>query len=390
MKILICTNSIGANGGIERVTLVKANSFAKIDQVEVAICYTDKGTYPISTIHPISSAIKVIDAGVSFWDLHPLSIKNILYTAPLKFKKLRQSLISIITEYRPDVVVTTGSYEKYAIASINLSKIIDKPAIKVREYHFNSNYRRFITKSLVTSVAGYFEDKILSRFFDMNYLLSKEDLDTNHLGCTNFSYQYNPLPLKNVHNEEKRKVIIAVGRLVEQKNFKALIRIWASIANKAEGWQLWIAGEGEQRESLEDMARRMGVIDSIKFLGFCRDMSNIYSIAKICALTSKYEGFGVCLIEAMAYGVVPVSYRTPYGPSDIISDGVNGILVDYMDESKFAETLLYLINDNDKLAEMCQKSIERSKDFEAGLICAQWIDHYKHLIIKKAAKSPNT
>lgn len=389
MKILICTNSIGANGGIERVTIVKANAFAEMDGIEVAICYTDRGTYPHHTIHPLSSAVKVIDTGVSFWDLNPLSIRNIFCTAPIKFLRLRKSIIRIICEYRPDVVVSTGSYEKYAIGCINLSKILDKPAIKIREYHFNSDYRKYITPSLLASVAAFFEDKILSRNFDMNYLLTKEDLIVNHEGQANFSYQYNPLPLNNRKPEKKRNVVLAVGRLVEQKNFSSLIRVWGSISYMTKDWQLWIAGEGEQRSQLADMAERMGVADSVRFLGFCKNMEEVYSLSKICALTSKYEGFGVCLIEAMAHGAVPISYRTPYGPSDIITDDVNGILVDYLDEHQFGERLLTLIRDNDKLDKMSQKSIERSMDFATESISKQWIDYYRNLIIKKASKQTN-
>lgn len=384
MRLLICTNSIGARGGIERVTIVKANHFAEMEGVEVAICYTDKGSYPYDMIHPLSSAVKAIDAGVSFWDLHPLSLKNLLYTAPKKFIALRNALAHIIADFMPDVVVSTGSYEKYALAFINPSKLTGKPCIKVREYHFNSNYRKFIKRSFITSATELFENKVLSRLYDKNYLLTKEDLDKNFKGRRDFDYQYNPLPFNWEDEAQRKDIVIAAGRLVDQKNFAALIRIWASIEPKVSGWQLWIVGEGEQREMLEELAKNLGVDTTIKFLGFCDDMSKVLSTCKILASTSKYEGFGVSIIEAMACGVVPLSYRTPYGPADIISHGKNGMLVDYMDESMFADTLLSLMQDQDTIRSMQKSAKERAKDFAPELITMQWMNNYKHLLkIKK-------
>lgn len=386
MRILICTNSIGARGGIERVTIVKANHFAEIEGVEVAICYTDKGSYPYDMIHPLSSAVKAIDTGVSFWDLHPLSVKNLLYTAPKKFIALRNALARIIADFMPDVVVSTGSYEKYALAFINPSKITRKTCIKVREYHFNSNYRKFIKRSFITSATELFENKVLSRLYDMNYLLTKEDLDKNFKGRRDFDYQYNPLPFNCEEEVERKDIVIAAGRLVDQKNYDALIRIWASIESKVSGWQLWIVGEGEQRGMLEELAKSLGVDTTIKFLGFCDDMSKVLSTCKILASTSKYEGFGVSIIEAMACGVVPISYRTPYGPADIISHGKNGMLVEYMDESMFADTLLSLMQDQDTIRSMQKSAKERAKDFAPERIAAQWLENYKLILKTKALK----
>lgn len=86
----------------------------------------------------------------------------------------------------------------------------------------------------------------------------------------------------------------------------------------------------------------------------------------------------------MACGVVPLSYRTPYGPADIISHGKNGMLVDYMDESMFADTLLSLMQDQDTIRSMQKSAKERAKDFAPELITMQWMNNYKYLLkIKK-------
>lgn len=111
MRILFCTNSLGAHGGIERVTIVKANAFAEIPGNEVAVCFTDKGTYPDDTIHPISDKVRVIDLGVTFWDLYPLNLKNLMVTAPMKLYRLRKAIRKAILDFKPDVVITISGYE---------------------------------------------------------------------------------------------------------------------------------------------------------------------------------------------------------------------------------------------------------------------------------------
>lgn len=383
MKILICTNSLGARGGIERVTIVKANALASIKGVDVAICYTDKGTYPYDTICPISPLVKVIDTGVTFWDLYPLSIKKLFYEATIKFIRLRKTISNIIADYKPDVVVSTGSYEKYALASILPSHITGHPVIKIREYHFGSDYRKYITQTLIAHLAGIFEDKVLSRFFDMNFLLTKEDLDMNHKNRQRFSYRHNPLCIEYINFQRRTNTVIAVGRLTDQKNHISLLRIWASIADKAGDWELWIAGEGELRSELGNAAAKLGIAKSVKFLGFRKDIAQILSSCKILALTSKYEGFGLCITEAMACGTVPISFRTPYGPADIINHNQDGILVDYMNEEQFADNLISLIHNPDRIADMSQRAIIRAQDFDADRISASWIETYQNLLGEK-------
>lgn len=144
MKILFCTNSLGAKGGIEKSLIIRANAFAEVKDVEVAICYTDKGTYPDDLIYPLSDKVKVMDLGIPFWNLHPLSLKNILVEAPKKFIRLRRSMKRAIRKFAPDIVFTTGSYDKFALPSIKPTNLIGKPCAKIREYHFNSTYRNYL------------------------------------------------------------------------------------------------------------------------------------------------------------------------------------------------------------------------------------------------------
>lgn len=385
LRILFCTNSIGAKGGIEKVTIVKANAFAGIDGVDVAICFTDRGTYPDDLIHPLSPKVKVIDLGVTFWDLYPLNMKNLLIMAPGKFMRLRKVLKNVICDFRPDIVISTGSYEKYALATIDPASLTGGPCAKVREYHFNSNYRSMLPRrSIVGTLAEKFEHKVLGRMFDMNYLLTREDKDTNFRGRKGFDYQYNPVaiaPGGRTDVRERDKAVITVCRLTDQKNVHATIRAWAMARSDTEGWVLRIVGDGDQHAELKKIASELGVADSVEFLGFRKDVGKLLRRSRVLAMTSRYEGFGLNIIEAMACGAVPVAYRTPYGPADIITDGIDGFLVDYMDERQMAYRLHELMNNPDLNETMSIAAMERARDFSTDKIAAEWLAKYRGLLM---------
>ncbi len=120
MKILFCTNTLGGFGGIERVTIVKANALAAIEGNEVYICFTDKGAFP-KTIHPLSPKIKVFDLETPYWGFNS-TLKLLLGFIPL-IRKTRKRLLDVIKTVNPDVIISTGSYEKYAAASIGITGI---------------------------------------------------------------------------------------------------------------------------------------------------------------------------------------------------------------------------------------------------------------------------
>lgn len=384
MKILICTNSLGAKGGLEKITIVKANALADIDGNEVAICFTDKGTYPEYTIHVVSPKLRIYDLGVSFWDLYPLSVKNLLVTAPKKFMALRKSLRRVIADFSPDVIVTTGSYEKFGLASLNPAKITGHQTVKIREFHFSSNYRRYSDNVKFPHVAEFFDLKVLPHFFDKYFLLTKEDYNTNFIGNPKYDYVNNPSTLKKEEDlspiQTRRRKVITVARLEYQKNIESMLRVWAKVAAHCPGWSLDIVGEGSMRKTLENLASELDISDSVSFLGFRKDVDELLVNSRIFLLTSRYEGFPLVIPEAMAAGTVPVSFRLPYGPADIIVDGVSGILVKYNDEQKMADRLIALMEDEDMQARMSCAARKRVDDFSLDTIISQWIDKYKALL----------
>jgi glycosyltransferase involved in cell wall biosynthesis len=124
-----------------------------------------------------------------------------------------------------------------------------------------------------------------------------------------------------------RRVLLAVGRLSDAKGFDYLIDAFAKIADSVPQWDLVIVGEGDLRPALEKQAKEKALGTRIQLPGRAGNVSDWYQRADLYVLSSRYEGFSMTLVEAMASGLAAVSYDCDSGPGDIIRHGENGMLV---------------------------------------------------------------
>ena len=193
---------------------------------------------------------------------------------------------------------------------------------------------------------------------------------------------HNPLPSNTAELLESQPELtldpsffwfVATGRLVQQKGFDLLLRVFAEVHRKASDTRLLILGEGPERESLENQCNELGIRDAVLMPGRIHNPFAVYRQAHCFVLSSRYEGFGNVLIESMAAGLPPVSFDCQYGPSEIINcPGDNGILVSPEDIESFIFELLSLYSDNDRRKRIAGAAQERSRDFQAGGILSEW------------------
>lgn len=182
---------------------------------------------------------------------------------------------------------------------------------------------------------------------------------------------YMDLSMKNIiGNGDSEKIILNVGRLSPQKAQDILIKAFAKTDNN--GWKLIIAGEGEDRSKLEGLINELEIQHKIELAGRIKNISDMYSRAKIFAFSSLYEGFPNALIEAMYFGLPCISTDCPTGPSELISNGENGFLVPMNDVDSMADKLGILMNDMDQrklFGERAQKTVEI---FKVKNVIKQW------------------
>lgn len=359
MKIIYCLNSIKYLGGIQKVTIVKANALAEIPGNEVYIAVSDNKE-GVQT-EPLSEKVKLIDLNVNYyaddWKSKWAIIKGIF----IKRMEHKRKLTQLFNEINPDIVISVGQSEK------NMLPKIKGQWKTVREFHFDKKYRQRQAKGLfqkVLAIGGDIMDNLTLTKFNRIVVLTHEDKDTNWKGFNNVSVIPNPI---TIHHTKKSNClnhkVISVGRLQMQKNYFSLISAFKLVVDKHPDWILEIWGEGGEREKLEDNIRKLHLDKHVYLMGQTNNVASKLQDASIFALSSIFEGFPLVLLEAMSLGLPIISYECPCGPRDIISNGENGFLVPINEENAFANKICQLIENEELRRSMGANAQERAKDF---------------------------
>ena len=253
----------------------------------------------------------------------------------------RHRLTELLMRECPDITISLYPSESSFIPEIK------DGSKKILELHFNRYFRlQYGRKGLTGLIDRYRsrKDEKIARKFDSFVVLTEED-KTYWSNMPNISVIPNaalPMPLKS---DCTAKRVIAVGRLDYQKGFDRLINVWELVKKNSasEGWRLDIFGQGEWLDMLEEMIQSKGLSDSTKINVPTDEIAKEYAGSSILAMTSHYEGFPMVMIEAMSAGLPVVTFDYKCGPRDIISDGIDGLIVPDGDLNAFADAMLQLM-----------------------------------------------
>jgi glycosyltransferase involved in cell wall biosynthesis len=179
-------------------------------------------------------------------------------------------------------------------------------------------------------------------------------------------------PLPGGRSAQTSRVVLAAGRLTNQKGFDRLLPAFAGVAREEPGWMLRIAGDGPRRRLLRRLVVDLGISNDVQLLGDVRRIEEQMEAASIFVMSSRFEGFPMVLIEAMSKGLPIVSFDCPTGPAEIVDSGVDGILVPDGDEAALTAALLELIRDDAKRRRYGEAAVEKARSFSLERIGPQW------------------
>lgn len=369
-KIVYITPSLYVAGGVERVLTLKANYFADILGYDITIILTDG--FGKKLFYPISDKVKVVNLNIEFEDIMSCSFFKKVFIYLKKQHRFKKILKRVLLNIAPDITVTLMRRE------INFINAIKDGSKKIGEIHVNrSNYRNFESNesNFIKRIFSYFWMRNLYtkiKRLDKFVVLTNEDL--KQWGqMDNIVTIPDPLaffPVESSHLTKKR--IIAIGRYTYQKGFDLLIKAWSLIENEYPEWGLTIYGQGD-RVQYETLIANLGVSPHrCILLPPTSDVIKELLDSSIFAFSSRFEGFGMVLIEAMSCGLPVVSFDCPCGPKDIIGDAVDGFLVPNGNVEKLAEGLSKLMNDELLRIKMGKAARENVKRYNLENIALKW------------------
>lgn len=285
----------------------------------------------------------------------------------------------------------------YPIDKIKTNKLREKKYDVAIAFsgHLNDSYVVLehikATKKIVWAHGLIYQYLLMSPAFEKMYKKFDKIVSINHIDQNDIFYckPYLKYDIVNIYNPTYRtkiasdedlgkkygKYILSVARLEEPKDFITLIEAYNKLSNDIKKeYNLVIVGDGPDREKIKNRIEKLNLNKKVFMVGAQSDVDTYYQHADLFVLSTKSEGLGMVIIEAMGNGCPVISTDVPYGPRDILGSNDYGILCPVGDSEKMSVAIEELLNDKQKRKKFIEKGLVRYKDFEIDTIMKQFYD----------------
>lgn len=375
MRLTLVISSLG-RGGAERVLSILASAWAEQGH-QVTLLTFDGDTAPAHAVHASVVLRHLNLAAYSKNFVQGLS-RNANRVRVLR-RAIRESRPTIVVSFLDMVNVVTLLATRGMDVPVIISERIDPSLYDIgRAWHLLRRLVYPFADALVCQT-----DQALKRFMAM----------TRVRGFTIPNPVLPPPGTARSQSEPSlpaRRVLIAMGRLVPQKGFDLLLEAFARLAPRHPDWNLTVLGSGPMLATLKTQRESLGLNDRIQFAGAVADPFSFLRSADMFVFSSRFEGFGMALAEAMACGLPAVSFDCPEGPSVLIRNGIDGVLVPPEDVNALTAALDRLMADPQEREKLGSRAPEVLERFSLSKILALWSELFDRVAQGSLAKDEVT
>lgn len=372
MKLLYVENTLANHGGIERVLTDKLNWLVEYGGFEVCLLVANQGDHPI--VFPLNPKVECHDLGIMFHQMYRHSGWK-RYRMFFKLQKLfRQRMAAWIQTFSPDVIICTRL--EYLPSVIKVSGGVPV----VYESHntclaYKSERNTFFRNCQIRWCFQAVKKVQMVVTLTQDDALEWKQVNPHVQVISNIVH----LNDTGRYSDCCSKSAIFVGRYSFQKDIPSLLRIWSFVSQRHPDWKLHIwGGYGSEQEKLQSKIRTMNM--NIVVHEPTSTIFEEYNRSSMLLMTSRYEPFGLVLPEAMSCGLPVIAFDCPYGPAEIITDGVDGFLVRNRSIENFVDKVCLLMEDEGLRRKMGKKGVQSAQRYEANRVMPQWKQLFEQIL----------
>ena len=358
MKLLYVTNGVRGSGGLERVLSVKTDYLIEKLSYEIHFLTLNNGHKDL---------FYDFNKNIIFHDVKIINKNPINF-----FLSYKKGISKTIENINPDCILVCDDGLKGLLFPIifrnSKPKIYERHAARELNIAKNGIFNKFLNYSI-------------NKFDSFVVLTEGNKKDWPGIKCNVIPNPNSYIPIERIRT--KQKTVLAVGTQSYNKGYDLLINAWEIVNKKCPDWKLKIYGKKNSTLGFEKFAEDKRLSNSITFYSPIKDIYKEYEKASIFVLSSRTEGFGMVLIEAMSFGTPCVAFNCPHGPSDIIKNNEDGLLVNNYDVIDFANKIIKLIENENIRTSMGKKALYNIKRYSIENIIKNWEDLFKKVVNNK-------
>ena len=366
-KILFVIEGLSLRGGLERVMADRMNALAGRGHEIVMLEVYDHGDSPDAFY--ISPEVRRIRLGIR---------KRGLWMKPWQFHEVMRATRRVVDEEKPDAMTA---------AALLGVMVYGMSAYRTRMIYESHGARRFMPLKLMVrrmerrvdtvvtlTTADAMEYAIarhkvvIPNYSDISSVSSRTSGSSGSSGSSGLSGTSGASGNPGASSQ----TIISLGRLTPEKDFAMLLRAWHIVSKAVPTANLAIYGDGPERNMLERLAVQLGISGSVSLNHSVSDVEAVYRRASLLVMSSRFEGFGMVILEAMQRGVAVVSVDAPHGPRDLLGGG-GGILTGRSPQA-LADAIIRLLTDPDLTQRIGHDATKAAERYDKDRIISMWED----------------